>query len=124
MTKSKDSILLKMNDVFKKSFSVNQNFASELESDYDNTDNIKKSCSELLKSIQDGKIPHIEYLGTNVDDTLNDMVDSFPIGLVKLSPIDFEGEDPLDIDELINTGLLFLFEYIQKREIKGLHFYI
>lgn len=124
MTKS-EIIIKEMYSVFNKHFLVSQNDVKELTEELDNRENLKIALSKLYDEIKLKKIKHLDInIEMKKDESIDELIEEFPIGLVDLSPSDFEGSEPLIIDEMVTTGLGYILESAKKRTIKSLTFYI
>lgn len=122
MTKS-EIIISEMLSSFNQGFALTQKDVMDLTDVKDNKAMLKKGLDFLYESILSNKIKHLEInKDISKSDALDELVNEFPIGLVLLDPVDFEGSSPLKISEMVDTGLTYILESTKKRNIKSLSF--
>lgn len=84
---------------------------------------LDKITHNLLNDFKSGKIKHISCNQIS-DEDVDYILGLFPISLHELDPIDFEGDDPLSIDELFETASYYIFSDIKSHKLKNVEFYI
>lgn len=124
MSKS-DRIVSKINEILKNEIKIDTADILDKGERYDNLSNLESAVSVLLDHIERDSVDHIE---TNEDynrkTVIQEVSGLFVLGLVNIEPSDYEGDEPLVVEEMIETSSLYIFNQIQKQEIKGLSFFI
>lgn len=121
----KDISISKINYIIKKEVNIDVKKVLSSGEGYNNTPQIKRATLLLIDSIKKDLIPNIEINEDyNENNVLNELTNLFVIGLIDVSPLDFEGDEPLDVNELIETSSLYIYNHIQKQSIKGISFYL
>ncbi len=111
-------------DVLKRGFEVTLDDINSNKEDYlDCRKQINTSVTILLKEIQEGNIKHFSYDGT-ANKTQEQIVVQFPYGLFDLHKMDFEGKEPLSIDDMLQTASFYIFEAIKRNEVSGVSFHL
>jgi hypothetical protein len=84
------------------------NSASEI----DASSELKEAVRKIILLIKNKKIKEVEYINKEPTEVvINYVVDIFPLSLWSLSAVDFDGYEPITIEELIKTGIdYFLIE--------------
>lgn len=124
MNKS-DRIVLKISEILKNEIKIDIGSVLDKGESYDNLSNLECAVSVLLDQIESNSVSNIEINEDyNRKVTVQEISGLFVIGLINIEPSDYEGDDPLVVEEMIETSSLYIFNQIQKQEIKGLSFFI
>ncbi len=88
---------------------------------YDNSDSIIEGIVALIKDIDNDKVLLLSRDGnTNKEETIENLFHCFVLALVEIDPIDFEGNDPLDVRMLMETTADYIFDGIKQKQIHGI----
>lgn len=85
----------------------------------DNKNEIVRSSKELVKSIARGDFDRLTAHKPDKSTVLA-IYQNFPIALTEIDPVDFEGDDPLIIDELLQTAVNYIIEDLKNDKIPKL----
>tara|TARA_Y100001960_G_C14784249_1_gene890394 strand:+ start:17024 stop:17398 length:375 start_codon:yes stop_codon:yes gene_type:complete len=118
-------IISQIQSIFDKEISIDVENILETGESYNNIEQIRSAVKIFLSAVKANKISNIEVNEEfKVDTTVSEISELFVLGLVEVEPSDFEGDDPLSVNEMIETSSTYVFNQIQKQEITGLNFYI
>tara|TARA_Y100000588_G_scaffold210270_1_gene224252 strand:+ start:82863 stop:83237 length:375 start_codon:yes stop_codon:yes gene_type:complete len=118
-------IISQIQSIFDKEISIDVENILETGESYNNMEQIRSAVRIFLSAVKANKISNIEVNEEfKVDATVSEISELFVLGLIEVEPSDFEGDDPLSVNEMIETSSTYVFNQIQKQEITGLNFYI
>ncbi len=124
MSKS-NKIVSKINEILKNEIKIDIESVLDKGESYDNLSKLENAVSILLDQIERNSVDNIEINEEyNRKTVVQDISGLFVIGLINIEPSDYEGDEPLVVEEMIETSSLYIFNQIQKQEIKGLNFFI
>lgn len=120
-----EKIINQIQAIFDKEISIDVENILETGDSYNNIEQIRSAVTVFLSAVKANKISNIEINEEfKVDVTVSEISELFVLGLVEIEPSDFEGDEPLSVNEMIETSSTYVFNQIQKQEITGLNFYI
>jgi hypothetical protein len=118
-------IISQIQAIFDKEISIDVENILETGESYNNIEQIRSAVKVFLSAVKANKISNIEVNEEfKVDSTVSEISELFVLGLIEVEPSDFEGDEPLSVNEMIETSSTYVFNQIQKQEITGLNFYI
>lgn len=118
-------IISQIQAIFDKEISINVENILETGESYNNIEQIRSAVTIFLSAVKANKISNIEVNEEfKVDSVVSEISELFVLGLIEVEPSDFEGDEPLSVNEMIETSSTYVFNQIQKQEITGLNFYI
>lgn len=87
---------------------------------FDNSTAITSGIEAFLHDIDCNKIDFISHDST-IDSSLavDNILHCFVLALVEVDPVDFEGNDPLDVKMLMETTAEYIFDSIQSNQVIG-----
>jgi len=122
MTKTKEIEEMVFSALYK-NWSITKKSILESESDIDSKDEIIKIVKFFLLCVKNNEIKHLEFSG-DINETIKYVVELFPIGLHELDPVDFEGDEPNSIEEMIETTSYFILQDVKLNKIPNLRFVV
>lgn len=86
----------------------------------DNSGNIIRAIKLFISDIENNNIDMIELSeNTDIEKTIENIFHCFVIALVEVDPVDFEGNDPLDVSILMETTSGYICDSILLGQING-----
>lgn len=109
------SIQNQIKDSLIKSYKITEKDILNSEYNINNSEMVLNSSKILLDEIKSNKIKYL-VIETNIieEDVINKIFNNFVIGLIDLEPSDYEGDEPLSIETMLNTTSLYIMEEIKK----------
>lgn len=124
MTKDK-KIIKAIKDIILKNININENKILDDGIAFSNYKQVQETSLEIVTFIKNEKISNLmineDY---EKNKTVENITSIFVLALIDVDPVDFEGDEPLVISELIDTTSFYILESIKKQEINGISFYL
>ena len=104
-------------------YDINESDILNVDNALDPKDKLKKCVESFLNDIENKKIEHIN-IESRSNETVIYILELFTIAMHELNPIDFEGNEPLNIEEMLKTTAFYIFMDLKSHRIPNLRFYI